>query len=214
MIGASSVAQLEQNVDALDNLELSDDELAEIDSHLADEAGVDMWAEARVGEWCELGYAPGARATPEHPGGDRVEPRTRREPETPATLHPKAGRFDRCDGVAVGPATAHQRATRSGPRPLPAGETDPARPHVLVEAQLAAGAQDAAELGERLTRVGNRAEHPADDHRVDRPGPRSSSAAVPGMTRTEMRASAAARSAWPRRYGSGSTAISSSTLAG
>ena len=51
MIGASSVAQLEQNVDALDNLELSDDELAEIDSHLADEAGVDMWAKARVGEW-------------------------------------------------------------------------------------------------------------------------------------------------------------------
>ena len=51
VIGASSVAQLEQNVDALDNLELSDDELAEIDSHLADEAGVDLWAEARVGEW-------------------------------------------------------------------------------------------------------------------------------------------------------------------
>jgi L-glyceraldehyde 3-phosphate reductase len=51
VIGASSVAQLEQNVDALDNLELSEDELAEIDSHLADEAGVDMWAEARVGEW-------------------------------------------------------------------------------------------------------------------------------------------------------------------
>ncbi len=51
VIGASSVAQLEQNVDALDNLELSDDERAEIDSHLADKAGVDMWAEARVGEW-------------------------------------------------------------------------------------------------------------------------------------------------------------------
>jgi L-glyceraldehyde 3-phosphate reductase len=51
VIGASSVEQLEQNVAALDNLEFSDDELAEIDSHLEDEAGVDMWAEARVGEW-------------------------------------------------------------------------------------------------------------------------------------------------------------------
>ena len=51
VIGASSVEQLEQNVAALDNLELSDSELAEIDSLLADEAGVDLWAEARVGEW-------------------------------------------------------------------------------------------------------------------------------------------------------------------
>ena len=51
VIGASSVEQLEQNVAALDNLELSDAELAEIDSLLADEAGVDLWAEARVGEW-------------------------------------------------------------------------------------------------------------------------------------------------------------------
>ena len=50
VIGASSVTQLEQNVDALDNLELSDDELAEIDSHLVDEHGVDLWSEARAGE--------------------------------------------------------------------------------------------------------------------------------------------------------------------
>jgi L-glyceraldehyde 3-phosphate reductase len=50
VIGASSVAQLEQNVDALDNLELSDDELAAIDSHLVDENGVDLWADARAGE--------------------------------------------------------------------------------------------------------------------------------------------------------------------
>ena len=171
VIGASSVAQLEQNVDALDNLELSDDELAEIDSHLADEAGVDMWAEARgrrarVGARCKRrGRAAGDA---EHPGGDRVEPRTRREPETPVTLQPEAGRFDRCDGVAVRPATAHQARPDRGHGPLPAGETDSARPHVLVEAQLAAGAQDATELGERLTRVGDRAQHPADDHRVGR----------------------------------------------
>jgi L-glyceraldehyde 3-phosphate reductase len=51
VIGASSVDQLEQNVGALDNLEFGDDELAEIDGLIADEAGVDMWANARVGEW-------------------------------------------------------------------------------------------------------------------------------------------------------------------
>ncbi len=51
VIGASSVEQLEQNVTALDNLEFSDSELAEIDACLTDEAGVDLWAEARVGEW-------------------------------------------------------------------------------------------------------------------------------------------------------------------
>ena len=51
VIGASSVEQLEQNAAALENLELSDAELAEIDSRLTDEVGVDLWAEARVGEW-------------------------------------------------------------------------------------------------------------------------------------------------------------------
>jgi L-glyceraldehyde 3-phosphate reductase len=42
-VGASSVAQLEANVAALDNLELSREELAEIDRH-AVESGVDLWA--------------------------------------------------------------------------------------------------------------------------------------------------------------------------
>lgn len=51
VIGASSVEQLDQNIDALDNLEFTDDELTEIDALLADEAGVDLWASARVGEW-------------------------------------------------------------------------------------------------------------------------------------------------------------------
>jgi L-glyceraldehyde 3-phosphate reductase len=49
VIGASSVAQLEQNVGALDNLEFSADELAAIDE-LAVDAGVDLWAGARRGE--------------------------------------------------------------------------------------------------------------------------------------------------------------------
>jgi len=42
LLGASSVAQLEDNVAALDRLDLSDDELAEIDRHATD-AGVNLW---------------------------------------------------------------------------------------------------------------------------------------------------------------------------
>ena len=45
LIGASSVAQLEQNVAALDNLDFSDDELEEIDRN-AVEAGINIWAES------------------------------------------------------------------------------------------------------------------------------------------------------------------------
>lgn len=51
VIGASSVEQLEQNVATLENLELSAEELAEIDRHTGEEADVDLWAEARAGEW-------------------------------------------------------------------------------------------------------------------------------------------------------------------
>jgi L-glyceraldehyde 3-phosphate reductase len=42
LIGASSVAQLEQNVSALDNLEFTSDELATIDRFAVD-GGVDLW---------------------------------------------------------------------------------------------------------------------------------------------------------------------------
>ncbi|MFE4467790.1 L-glyceraldehyde 3-phosphate reductase [Leifsonia sp. NPDC056824] len=49
VIGASSVAQLEQNVGALDTLEFTAEELAAIDE-LAVDAGVDLWAGARRGE--------------------------------------------------------------------------------------------------------------------------------------------------------------------
>jgi L-glyceraldehyde 3-phosphate reductase len=49
VIGASSVAQLEQNVGALDNLDFTPEELAEIDEYATD-AGIDMWAGARKGE--------------------------------------------------------------------------------------------------------------------------------------------------------------------
>ncbi|GAA1432630.1 L-glyceraldehyde 3-phosphate reductase [Microlunatus lacustris] len=46
LIGASSVAQLEDNVAAVQNLEFTADELAAIDEH-AVESGVDLWAGAR-----------------------------------------------------------------------------------------------------------------------------------------------------------------------
>ncbi len=42
LIGASSVTQLEQNIAALDNLDFSVEELAEIDNH-AVEGGIDLW---------------------------------------------------------------------------------------------------------------------------------------------------------------------------
>jgi L-glyceraldehyde 3-phosphate reductase len=45
LIGASSVEQLETNVAALDNLEFSAEELAEIDQHAVD-AGINIWAES------------------------------------------------------------------------------------------------------------------------------------------------------------------------
>ncbi|MFL5931464.1 MAG: L-glyceraldehyde 3-phosphate reductase [Gaiellaceae bacterium] len=43
LIGASSVAQLEDNLAALDNLDFSDEELAEIDRY-ATESGINLWA--------------------------------------------------------------------------------------------------------------------------------------------------------------------------
>ncbi|MFJ3808475.1 L-glyceraldehyde 3-phosphate reductase [Streptomyces sp. NPDC090073] len=48
VIGASRTEQLEQNVAALENLDFSTEELAEIDKY-ATEGGVDLWREARLG---------------------------------------------------------------------------------------------------------------------------------------------------------------------
>ena len=45
LLGASSVAQLEDTVAALGNLDFGDDELAEIDRH-ATETGINLWAES------------------------------------------------------------------------------------------------------------------------------------------------------------------------
>ena len=43
LIGASSVRQLDANLDALDTPDFSDDELAAIDQHAVD-AGINLWA--------------------------------------------------------------------------------------------------------------------------------------------------------------------------
>ena len=48
LVGASSVQQLEQNVAALDNLELSADELGDIDRY-ATEGGVNIWSRSSAG---------------------------------------------------------------------------------------------------------------------------------------------------------------------
>ena len=45
LIGASSVAQLDENLGALKNLEFSPDELAEIDRYAVD-SGIDLWRES------------------------------------------------------------------------------------------------------------------------------------------------------------------------
>jgi L-glyceraldehyde 3-phosphate reductase len=47
LIGASSVNQLDQNLDALDNLTFAADELAAIDEHAVD-SGIDLWAGPRT----------------------------------------------------------------------------------------------------------------------------------------------------------------------
>ncbi len=44
LIGASSVAQLEDNVGALANLSFSHDELVEIDTYAVPDAGINLWA--------------------------------------------------------------------------------------------------------------------------------------------------------------------------
>ena len=45
LVGASSVAQLEENLAALDSLPFTGEELAEIDRHASD-SGINLWAES------------------------------------------------------------------------------------------------------------------------------------------------------------------------
>jgi L-glyceraldehyde 3-phosphate reductase len=46
LLGASSVAQLEQNVAALERLDFDADELADIDRYAAEDAGINLWAQS------------------------------------------------------------------------------------------------------------------------------------------------------------------------
>jgi L-glyceraldehyde 3-phosphate reductase len=48
LVGASSVAQLEQNVAALEKLDFSPEELKEIDRHATD-SGINLWAKSSAG---------------------------------------------------------------------------------------------------------------------------------------------------------------------
>ena len=59
LIGASSVAQLEDNVAALERLDFTDDELAEIDRYATD-GKINIWAASATSEpgWCGAGNAP------------------------------------------------------------------------------------------------------------------------------------------------------------
>jgi L-glyceraldehyde 3-phosphate reductase len=45
LIGASSVAQLEDSLGALERIDFSEDELAAIDRHAVD-SGINLWAES------------------------------------------------------------------------------------------------------------------------------------------------------------------------
>ena len=45
LVGASSVAQLEENLGALANLDFTPDELGEIDRYASD-SGIDLWRES------------------------------------------------------------------------------------------------------------------------------------------------------------------------
>ena len=74
LIGASSVAQLEDNVAAAQRLELTADELAAIDAH-AVESGVDLWADAREATrpraYARAGRRTSVQRRPGLPAGDR-----------------------------------------------------------------------------------------------------------------------------------------------
>ena len=105
-----------------------------------------------------------------------------------------------------------------GPQPAAVRELEqrPLRPalrdDVLVEAQLAAGAQDTADLRERARLVGHAAQHEAGDRGVVVLAGELLGGS--GHTVTRTGAARAACSARPRSVGSGSTATTSVTVAG
>ena len=86
--------------------------------------------------------------------------------------------------------------------------------HVLVEAQLAAGAQDPAQLGQCGGLVGHAAQHEAGDGGVAACVRHGQGAGDRVADATGTGARVAARRAKARRYGSGSTATTSRTAGG
>jgi hypothetical protein len=81
--------------------------------------------------------------------------------------HAEPGGGDGRHDVAIGVAASGQPGPGSLQPVLPAGQPRVVGPHVLVEPQRSAGAQDPAGLGQRPGWVGNRAQHQAGDHRVE-----------------------------------------------
>jgi hypothetical protein len=85
---------------------------------------------------------------------------------------------------------------------------------MLVEAQLAAGREHAAELRERGGRVGDAAEHQTIRAASNAPSSEGSTAASPSTSSIGTRASAARSAAASLAVGSGSTASTRETAEG
>src|SRR5690242_5158965 len=102
------------------------------------------------------------------PRRDRGEGRGWREAEPAAPLEGERAADSRLR-TALDVAAAHQARPDEVGGPLVAGEDSVTAAHVLVEAQLAAGPQDAAEFGQRRRDIGYRAQQPGDDDRVELP---------------------------------------------
>ena len=132
----------------------------------------------------------------------------RREREAAAALDDEAGALDRGARVARHVAAAgHARPDRRVHEALELAPALAVRDHVLVEAQLAARLDHAAQLGQRGAWSGTE-QSTSDATPASTDSSSSGSAsATPSTTRTGTGARAAASSAFARRYGSGSTAI-------
>ena len=90
LVGASSVAQLEQNVAALDNLAFSDEELAEIDRHAVD-SGINLWARVE----------------------QRLSLRWNETPSRTCTRSPRAGTTTTSTGTSTTSASSRSSTPRS-----------------------------------------------------------------------------------------------------
>src|SRR5262249_29158925 len=94
VVGASSVAQLEDTLSALGNLDFSSDALAEIDRHATD-AGINLWPRWSTAEGApprtDAG-GPCRRARAARPTPGRPPARSRRSTGRPASGQPRGAR--------------------------------------------------------------------------------------------------------------------------